>query len=675
MKEKIIELLKNKVMTIMELADKLNQNSGSEYTNLVKMINELIDSNECFESGGQIYLTKNFKVCTVKRMDGSFYDLNEGKEINNASNFNLSDGDEIIYLEKKRFGECVKVLKRKNIYVLGTMMKRRNGFYFFSDEYRFQDYKVVNQKEFDLKDNLRVRTYISNYEKKELKIDALIGLAGSEGVLIKTILLMNNAPKDFNKKVIKEAESIDHTISFNNRKDLTSLPFITIDGVDAKDFDDAICVIEKEDGYDLYVSIADVSRYVLEDSYLDQEAKNRGTSIYYPGKVIPMLPEVLCNDLCSLKEGVNRYTLTCQMKVGYDGVVESYDIYPSVICSKHRMSYPNVNKILEHDKELLEKYDDIIQMIYTAYQLSRIVDKARKDKGGIEFDSNEPIIIEEDGKVVDIKLREQGKAELLIEDFMILANETVATHMYYLGYPLMYRNHDNPKTDKLERFINVVEELGYTFKGNKYELKSSALQKCLSSFENKEEYAIVSDLLLQSMAKALYENNCIGHFGLGLDYYCHFTSPIRRYPDLMVHRMLKKYVFNSNNFDDIDQDINMIGEIAVKCNETEKRATQIERNVTDLKRCEYMADKINQVFDGIICSVLKFGFYVQLPNTVEGLVHVNSLDGFFEFDGECLTNDIITYKVGQKVKVRLISVDLDKRNIDFKVISKRGVIR
>ncbi|MDO4499675.1 MAG: ribonuclease R [Erysipelotrichaceae bacterium] len=674
MLNKIINTLKENVFTADELMNECEVNTSKELIDFNKTLNSLIDEGTVFEIKDKLYLTENYKVGKVKKDRGFIYVEDDRiLEIENAQDFSLFSNDEIIYEPFKHYANCLKIVKRAVTYVLGTTTLRRRNLYFYSDDPRFTEYKVVNFKDFgkELKPNYRVRAYISNYQKRELKIDSIIGDANDRDVLVKTILLMNDAPGDFGDEVKKEVKALDDTVTVSEgRRDLRNLDFITIDGDDAKDFDDAIYVERKDEGYSLYVSIADVSHYVKERTHLDKEARSRGTSIYYPGKVIPMLPFKLCDDLCSLKEGVDRYTLTCQMNVGFDGEVSTYEIYPSVIKSKHRMTYSKVNKILDHDKELLEEYADICPMIYTAYELSRIVDKLRKSKGGIEFESNEPIIIEEDGKVVDIKLRTQGKAEILIEDFMILANETVASHMFYLNYPLVYRNHDYPKQDKIMDFIRHMEDLGYVFKGNKLELKSSSLQKCLSSFEGKEEYSLVSNMLLRSMAKALYESTSNGHYGLGLEHYCHFTSPIRRYPDLIVHRMLKKYIFEGNTTD-IDLDNQKNEEMVKNCNATEKRAVQIERNILDLKRCEFMKDKVGQIFDAMICSVVKYGFYVELGNTVEGLVHISKLGVGFVLNDDEITNGEISYKVGQKIKVRLIDVDLQRRNIDFEIAKKR----
>ena len=662
----IKDCLKNAGKTIDQISKELNITNSSDFIKLTKEINKLVDEKILFEADGVITLASIYEEGIIDVYKSKVYI--DDKPVKNDTNIILFNGDKILYKEEKEYVTFIKVLERKTAYIYGTMLLRKGKPYFFSDDIRLKEYRIVNQKDFkkELKPFFKVRCFISDYYKKELKIDKIIGHIDDESTLIETILLQNDAPIPFSNKLLKEVNKLSDEVSIENRKDLRYLSFITIDGDDAKDFDDAIYVQEIENGYRLYVSIADVSHYVTEGSGLDKEALKRGTSIYYPGKVIPMLPFRLSDDLCSLLENKDRYTLTCQMDIDYTGEVSSYEIYPSVIKSVHRMTYNKVNKILAHDKELLEQYSDITSMIYTAYSLSRIVNKVRKSNGGIEFESNEPIIIEENGKVVDIKLRTQDKAELMIEDFMILANTTVASHMFYLNLPLIYRNHDYPKVDRIGDFIDTMETFGYTFKDNKFKIEASALQKCLSTFVGTSEFPLVNDMLLRSMAKALYSGNCLGHYGLGLEQYCHFTSPIRRYPDLIVHRCLKKYVFNYS--EDIDTYKTKIESIANKANEREKCATLIEREIVDLKMCEYMKDKLNEKFVGVISGITSFGFFVRLENSVEGLVHVKTLDDYYEFEDNTLTNGFKTYKIGQEVKVKLINVDLELRNIDFMVI-------
>lgn len=672
MQEKILTLLKDKERDIHQLSIDLAINNSQDFVTLSREVNRLIEQNKIFEVDGIIYATSNYHKGTVSGKKGYlFVEGDEDYFISNSKDMALMNRDEIIYRIKKKQAECVKIIKRNTVYILGTMVSYRKGLYFFSDDYAFQDYVLIDQNKYQqqLKKGTRVRAYICDYQKQLIKIDTILGDCNDNETLIKTILLTNQAPGPFKNKVIQEANEFDQTIDFTNRKDLTNKSFVTIDGPDAKDYDDAIYVENCDDGYICFVAIADVSHYVKEDSLIDREAYNRGASIYYPGHVIPMLPEQLCNDLCSLKQNVNRYVITVEMEIDFTGEVTDYRIYPAVICSKHRMSYPEVNMILDHDKTMIKKYEDVTAMIYSAYQLSRIVDKKRKEIGGIEFASNEPVVVEENGKVVDIKINQQGKAELLIEDFMILANVTVAKHMYYLNLPMVYRNHDYPKPDKLARFIDTASSFGYHFKNCQSGYNSAVLQKCLSYFEGQQEYPLMSELLLQSMSKALYQSTNAGHYGLGLEHYCHFTSPIRRYPDLIVHRMLRKYVFELNNLEQIDGDNQSNTILVQKCNEAEKRATNIERSVIDLKCCQYMSDKIGEVFEGMICAVVAFGFYVQLANSIEGLVSIYSLHGDYQYDGSIISDGVKTYHVGKRVKVRLENVDLIRRNIDFKVLN------
>ena len=448
---------------------------------------------------------------------------------------------------------------------------------------------------------------------------------------------------------------------------------MTIDGDDSKDFDDAISVYRQGEDYLLKVHIADVSEYVKENSALDKNARDRATSIYYADRVIPMLPLELSNGLCSLNPGVNRLTITAEMVYDRFGNQLDFKVYESVIKSKYRMTYNNVNKIFDGDETLRKEYSELLDMLDAGYELSSILRKRREDNGSIDFKDDEAKLIIKNDKVYDIVLRERGIAEKMIEDFMIGANVAVASYMKYLDYPMIYRNHDYPKTDRLLSFVEVVEQMGYKFKGNKYAIRSKQLRECLEYFEGSDLELVVSNLMLRSMAKAVYDNVPEGHYGLGLEDYCHFTSPIRRYPDLVVHRMLKKYVFSYDNLDDKDKDIKKNGEIANLASDRERRAVNIERDIMDLKKCEYMADKIGRIYDGVISSVLSFGFFVKLDNTVEGLVHISELDGYYTFDEKMmvLRSDDHEYKVGMRVRVKVSDVDLRRCSIDFRLYNKR----
>ena len=656
MREKIVELLKERDLSVEELSVLLNCNS-KDFVRLNKEVNQLVsDRLAVFDDKNNKIRLNDFYQGEVVYSEGilSVIDGKMEYPVVNGEEYNLFAGDEILYELNRNEAICVSIIKRARIYVTGIIREGKWDFYFYSDDKFFKDYRIVNYKDFKLRRNYKVRCYISDYKNKLLKIDKVIGHINDNGVLEESVLLKYDIRKDFPRKVVKELENIDKTVYIGNRRDLRNKCFITIDGRDAKDFDDAVCIEKEETGYVLYVSIADVSNYVKENSELDKEALRRGTSIYYPGKVIPMLPEILSNDLCSLREGVDRYTLSVKMHIGYDGEISEYDLCESVICSKHRMTYDDVNRILEHDEYLLDKYSDIKQMIFDGYNLSRVIDKKRKQSGGINFESNEAVIVLNKDKVVDIKPRIQSKSEQMIEDFMIEANRVVAGHMFYLDLPMIYRNHDYPKADRIADFVKTVEDMDYHFRGNIYELESYVLNNCLKSFEGSVEYPLVSSLLLRCMAKAVYETGCTGHYGLGLKEYCHFTSPIRRYPDLIVHRMLRKYVFNVNSDYDKDNKKNVV--IARDCNKAERVAVSIERAIDDIYKCIYMEDKISQRFEGVISYIGAHGFFVKLENTVEGFV------GYEEAEND--------FRIGQKVKVIVSSVDKLRGNIDFVLYHK-----
>lgn len=656
MKDKILNKLKENDYSISELNILLSLDS-KDFIKLNKTVNELIDKKIIIfdEKDNKLRLNR-FLEGSIRYIEGKAYIIDGRQEylIVNSDEFTLFEDDDILYELNKNSCKCVEVVRRSKVYVTGIVREGRKEFYFYSDDKLFKDYKVINFKDFKLKRNYKVRCYISDYKNKLLKIDKVIGHVNDRDVLIESVLLKYDVNKEFNNRVKKEVENIDSAINIQDRKDLRNKNFITIDGTDAKDFDDAIFVETNDEGYKLYVSIADVSHYVKEDSPIDIEARNRATSIYYPGKVIPMLPEILCNDLCSLKEGADRYTLTVEMNIDFEANITSYDIYEAVICSKHRMTYPDVNKILEHDEYLLNKYSDIKQMVFDAYNLSRIIDKKRKQAGGINFDSNEAIIELQNNKVMDIKCRIQGKSELMIEDFMIEANKVVASHMFYLDLPMIYRNHDYPKQDRIASFVKLMEELNYHFKGNIYELESFSLNNCLKAFEGSVEYPLVSSMLLRCMSKAIYETSCAGHYGLGLNEYCHFTSPIRRYPDLIVHRMLKKYVFNYSEEQNEDTVLNT--DICKIANKREKNAALIERSISDVYKCEYMEDKIGERFEGVISYVGEHGFFVKLENTIEGFV------GY---------DNPVEFKIGEKVKIIVSSTDKVSGRIDFVLYKKK----
>ena len=656
--EQVLNLINDeKRIDIQTLQDKLEIADSGDFIMLNKILNELEDNNHIFLDDKDNYvstLTSGIKegVVIVKRSGAALIEDNEygTLDINEKDLRGAMNRDIVLYERFKHRAKVVKILKHNVDCVVGIIRIRNGQVNFYPDDMRLKGYRVTNLKQVRLKDRVKVRCIITDYIKKELRLESIIAYADDPRSRELSILYSYNVPMEFNSTVINEARSFKNEIKvedYPNRKDLSDELIITIDGDDSKDFDDAVHVERRGEDFLLKVHIADVAEYVTKNSALDKAAKERATSIYYANKVLPMLPFELSNDLCSLKPGVKRLALTCEMLIDKNGETKEFDIYESVIVSTHRMTYKNVNKILDGEEELCNKYQDLVEMINDMYELSKIIRKRRDEGGAIDFKEEEAQLVIKNEKVVDIVIRERGIAEKMIEDFMIAANVTVASYMRYLDYPMIYRNHAYPKEERLNNFVSVVETMGYHFKGNKYAIKPIQLKECLEYFEGSELEEIVSNLMLRSMAKAVYDNVPEGHYGLGLEDYCHFTSPIRRYPDLIVHRMLKRYAFAHDNYHLMDEDNQNNHNLALISSDCERRAVNIERDIMDLKKCEYMKDKVGKVYDGIISSVLSFGFFVKLDNTVEGLVHISELDGYFEYDENLatLSNGEVTYRV------------------------------
>lgn len=671
----------DRALTLEELKVFCHVENGEDYKDLVKSLNTLIAEKEIYELNGkydlinkenqktgEIIIRRNKKVIIVEKD-------NVYETINNL-NFSLLNHDEVLY--EKRNGKVfiLNVIKHNLVYVVGLIRVKNGKVYFYPDDDYFpRDYKISNIKQFPLRDKLKVRLYISDYQKKEMKIERIIGHLYDAHVQEMSLLYAYDIPLDFNSTTINEAKTLDKPINvedYEDRKDLSDELVITIDGDDAKDYDDAISLSYKGDNYLLKVHIADVSHYVVAKSSLDKEAFKRGTSIYYPNHVIPMLPFELSNGICSLRPNEKRLAMTVEMEIDKNGHTVSYEIYESIIESKYRMTYHDVNAILKNDELLCDKYKKLIPMINEAYELSNILKARRKETGGIEFDTDESYIKIENDEVVDVTVRQRGIAEGIIEDFMIAANVCVANHMKYLEYPMIYRNHDNPKDDRLAEFVNFVENLGYHFKGNKKAIHAKQLSDCLDYYKDEKSYPIIANYCLRSMAKAKYDSVSGSHFGLGLENYCHFTSPIRRYPDLIVHRMIKKYIIAKPDFSNFDNDFDANAKIAQRCNERERISVELERDLEDYYKCQYMKHHIGEVYEGVISSITSFGFYVKLDNTVEGLVHIKNLDGYFELlkDGS-LSNGEKTYRIGDIVKIKCRDVDVVRNNIDFVLYKKR----
>lgn len=515
-------------------------------------------------------------------------------------------------------------------------------------------------------------------------VKQVIGHKNDPGMDILSIVVSNGIPTKFPYDVLAEADQVPDTINEKDlvgRRDLREQLIVTIDGEDAKDLDDAVTVKKLANGnYFLGVHIADVSNYVTEGSQLDREAYERGTSVYLTDRVIPMIPQRLSNGICSLNPHVPRLTMSCEMEIDPNGQVVSHDIFPSVIQTTERMTYTAVNQILEEqDEQVMERYQQLVPMFQEMQELHQILEEMRIRRGAISFEDREAkILVEPDGQPTDILLRSRGVGERLIESFMLAANETVAEHFNKRNFPFIYRIHEQPKEEKMQRFFDFASALGIVVRGTKGTITPKDLQKVIENVEDKPESAVINTMLLRSMQQARYSEDNFGHYGLAAEYYTHFTSPIRRYPDLIVHRLIRSYGQDPSEANQTYWE-NELPEIAEHSSKMERRAVEAEREVDAMKKAEYMMDKVGEEFEGIISSVVKFGLFIELPNTIEGLIHINELkQDYFHFIENHLAlvgeRTGLTFKIGQKVRVKVIKADPEERAIDFELIDAEEIV-
>ncbi|MBU5455156.1 ribonuclease R [Caproiciproducens sp. MSJ-32] len=584
---------------------------------------------------------------------------------------------------KKREGEVVEVIERTNNEIIGVYEDSQNfGFVVPEDPRLNSDIFISKKDKNGAKTGDLVICEITKWAEKrkspEGVIKEILGKKGDKGLDILTIIKKYGLPEEFPQKVLNYAEGIPEEIDeeeYRRRKDLREVRMVTIDGEDAKDLDDAVSITRLDGGkYRLGVHIADVSHYVREKNPLDKEALKRGTSVYLIDRVIPMLPKKLSNGICSLNPKVDRLALSCFMTIDSKGNVLEHEIVESVIRTNERMTYTDVTKILEeNDPELMEKYDYLVDDFRAMEELCKILNARRMRRGAVDFDFEESkIILDENGKPIEIKPYERGIANRIIEEFMLVCNETIAEHMFNQQIPFVYRIHEEPDEEKLAKFREFVYNLGYKMKGGE-ETEPKDLQEILNAVEGKKEEKVVSTLLLRSMMQAKYSPQCVGHFGLAAKYYCHFTSPIRRYPDLQIHRIIKEYLNGRLSESRQKKLIDIVEVAARQSSEMERVAQDAEREVDDLKKAEYMQERIGEEFQGIISSVTSFGLFVELPNTIEGLVHVTSLDDdyyIYDEDHLCLIGESSkkVYRLGDEVRVRCSKVDIDNREIYFDLV-------
>lgn len=583
---------------------------------------------------------------------------------------------------KRCEGEVVKVLERGTREVVGTYQQCDGFGFVVTDNQRFlKDVFIPAGKSLTAEDGDKVLAEIKDHGNKrrspEGKIIEILGKPGECGVDVLCVAKSYELPMEFPEKVAKQAERIKETLNegdFYGREDLRDVVMVTIDGEDAKDLDDAVSLTKDEEFYHLGVHIADVSNYVQYNSALDKEALKRGTSVYLADRVIPMLPQKLSNGICSLNAGEDRLALSCLMDIDKKGRVVSHRIVESVIHVKERMSYTDVKKILlQEDEELAKCYEELLPMFFQMKELSELLRNRRKKRGAIDFDFPESkLVLDERGKVIDIYPYEQNIATRLIEDFMLAANETVAEEYCMLGLPFVYRTHENPDMEKMETVLEMVHQAGIKVKKEKETITPKEVQKILKELEGMECEPFFARLILRSMKQAKYTVEDTGHFGLAAKYYCHFTSPIRRYPDLQIHRIIKETLRGKMTEAKIQHYRGILEEVARQSSAMERRAEEVERETIKMKKAEYMKQHIGEAFEGTVSGVTEWGFYVELDNTVEGLVHVNSLtDDYYSFDKDryCLVGDMTgrTYTMGQRVKVWVENADENTKTVDFKI--------
>lgn len=580
-------------------------------------------------------------------------------------------------MSKKREGEIVKIIEKGKSTFVGLYQENRNfGFVKIDNEKFSDDIFIPKAKKNGAVDGSKVYVLVTkdktDSQNAEGEILNVLGHKDDVGVDVLSIVYDNDIPVEFPDEVIESLENIPDEVDEKDlagRLDLTGIPMVTIDGEDAKDLDDAVSVTILPNGnYKLVVSIADVTNYVLENTPLDEEAKLRGTSVYLVDRVIPMLPHKLSNGICSLNENVLRLALSAIMEVDKNGKVVSSDVYKSFIKTKRRMSYTIVNDLLtDENSKYLDEYKELLPMFKDMKDLRDILLEKRKKRGAIEFNTVESkVLLDEKGKPTDIVIRQRNVATSIIEEFMLLANETVAEQFYFLNIPFLYRVHEEPDEEKLEKLKDFIGYFGYYLKGSSNHPKT--IQQLLEKIKDTDFDTIISSVALKSMKKAEYKASLDKHFGLSASYYSHFTSPIRRYPDLQIHRIIKEYLDGKMDKDRLNHYEQILPEVAEHSSVTERRAETAERETDKLKKCEYMADKIGNEYEGVISSVTSWGLYVTLENTVEGMVSINSMIDdmyIYEEDKYAYTGRKKSYKLGQKVNVVVDKVDTFHRKIDF----------
>lgn len=685
---KIIDLLESREvspMTIAEWAEYLGMTEEEKYVELQQTLNKLEDDVVLVRSKKERYLLAEDAgvkkgVLSINPKGFGFVSVEEGDDVYIPMDGieTAMSGDEVVVRVFQRQngtsdGEIIRILKRNTLQILGTIRFIKKKLTFVAQDVRLGFVRFVYPPKLKLVEGHVVLAKILKYERPMLVEGVeILGHVNDPGVDILAVLMEYNIFPKFPQEALDMANAISKDVVIEEgRLDLTDKLTITIDGEDAKDLDDAITIEKVGDKYRLGVHIADVSYYVKENSPLDHEAFERGTSVYVVDRVVPMLPHILSNGICSLNPNEKRYALSCIMDIETNGEVSDYQLIASVIESDYRMTYTAVNKMIHGDEQTKSEYPALIEMVEQMTDCASRIRTRREGLGAIDFEMEEAkILVDEQGHISQILKRERFEAEKLIEDFMVCANETVAKHTKWSQVPSLYRIHEVPSKKKMQAYAKIVGLLGYKMKGSMDAVKPLALRKILEHFEGHDEFPVVSRMMLRSMQKAKYDPSPIGHFGLGLEDYTHFTSPIRRYPDLVVHRILRKYVFGTPDIAKMAVDEERLKVIAEQSSFKERNAVDAEREIENMKKAEYMEEHIGMIADGVISGVTKFGFFVELENTIEGLVHIQSLeDDYYEFDAASMRltgkNTRKEFRLGQKVRIKVKAANKAQRTVDF----------
>ena len=701
MRDNLLNILKNsdKALDIYEIQSLLGINSVEEIKELSDELRKMEDETIVYHSNKDKYMLlenshlrkgimrankKGFGFVEVDNMDDDIYIAQD--DMNGA----IHDDVVLVEITSKMHldrleGRVLKIVERKTKQFIGLIKFDKKGV----GHVELDDHKVKLDIFISKEDSLNavdghkvvveLGKKLDNNGKYEGKVVEIIGHINDPGVDILSIIYKYNINTEFPDDVKEEVSKIPmevYDVELKDRRDLRNEVIFTIDGDDTKDIDDAISIKKLPNGhYQLGVHIADVSYYVREGSPLDNEAMERGTSVYLVDRVIPMLPHELSNGICSLNPNVDRLAISCVMEFDSNGKQLDYEIFQSVIKSRIQMTYKKVNSILEKDI-IPDGYEDYVEDLKTMSELANILRKAKVKRGYIDFEVDEAkILVDENCVPIDVVLRDRGTGEKLIEDFMIAANECVASHIYFMNLPFIYRVHEYPKEEKIRSFLGFISGLGYKVTGNIKDFKPTTMQNILGQLKDKPEYKILSTLLLRSMQKAVYKPENLGHYGLASSCYTHFTSPIRRYPDTTVHRLLRTYLFDKNiDMKTIKKWEEKLVYIAEHSSERERASVDCEREVDDMKMAEYMEKHIGEEFEGMISSITSFGMFVELDNLIEGLVPLRDMKDFFHFDEEhlCLTGEKshVKYSIGERVVIKVVRASKEEKTIDFEVIRK-----